>query len=61
MQLDIRNYLKKVRETQDLDQLEQEFVSLIDTVKQFNDPRYEKSPLLQWFAINQLNQTKKPH
>ena len=57
MQLDVRNYLKKVKQTENIDELEQELNELIDETRKYRDPKYDESPILQWFAIKRLTKS----
>lgn len=54
MQLDVRKYLKQVKETDDLKVLEQEFKDAIEAGRQFSDKKYDKSPILNWLANRKL-------
>lgn len=59
MQLDVRNYLKKVRETQDLKVLESELNELIEESRKYRDEKYDKSPILAWFANRKIQEKQK--
>lgn len=54
MQLDVRNYLKKVRQSGNLEEIEQELQDLISETRKYKDPKYDESPILQWFATKKL-------
>lgn len=55
MQLDVRKYLKHVRETDDLEALEQEFNELIAESRKYRDEKYDESPILAWFANKKIS------
>lgn len=59
MQLDVRNYLKKLRDTENLEELEKELNDLIKESRSHKDPVYDKSPILGWFATKKI--TKPNH